>query len=73
MDFCFRCHRVEENDETRINTVNAITFNSKHGTFATVGSDGNFTVWNKDTKSKYKSSKNPAPLPMTAACFSEDA
>jgi len=37
-----------------------------------VGSDGTYIVWNKDTKSRYKQSVK-APLPMTAACFSDDA
>jgi WD40 repeat protein len=72
-DFCFRCHRVDDDQESKVHTVNGISFNKKFNTFASIGSDGNYTVWNKDTKSKYKYSKNPAPLPMTAVCFSEDA
>ena len=71
-DFCFKCHRVETPTEGDACTVNHIAFNKKHNTFATVGSDGSYIIWNKDTKSRYKASK-PTPAPMTAVCFSEDA
>ena len=71
-DFCFKCHRTEANGEGDAYTVNCISFNKIYNTFSTAGSDGTFINWNKDTKSRYKSSK-AAPLPMTACCFSEDA
>lgn len=71
-DFCFKCHRVEAGNEGDAYTVNHISFNKTYNTFSTVGSDGTFIIWNKDTKSRYKSSK-AAPLPMGACCFSEDA
>mgnify|MGYP006105296387 CR=1 FL=1 len=73
LDFCFKCHRVEVGGATGdAYTVNNISFNKKWGTFSTVGSDGTFIVWNKDTKARYKSSK-AAPMPMTNCCFSDDA
>ena len=72
-NFCFKCHRKEEGDEGDAFTVNSISFNSKHNTFITAGSDGNYIVWNKDTKSRYKMAKTPCHLPMTNVCFSEDA
>ena len=71
-DFCFKCHRVETGGEGDAYTVNNISFNKKHSTFSTVGSDGTYIVWNKETKARYKSSK-VTPLPMTHCCFSEDA
>ena len=43
----------------------------QYNTFATYGSDGAIIVWNKDTKSKYKSSKK-FPAPFTSAAFTED-
>ena len=76
-DFCFKCHRVENSSngsagEGDAYTVNCISFNRIYNTFSTAGSDGTFINWNKDTKSRYKSSK-PCPFPMTVCCFSEDA
>jgi len=53
-------------------TLNAVKFNTKYGTFATFGSDGNFTTWNKDTKSKYFGSKT-FPQSVQAADFSDNA
>lgn len=41
--FAFKCHR----QETQVYSVNAICFNNKFGTFATVGSDGVCNFWDK--------------------------
>ena len=73
-DFCFKCHRSENaaTNDGDAYTVNHIAFNKLYGTFATVGSDGTFIVWNKDTKSRYKSSK-AAPMPMCAVAFNDEA
>jgi mRNA export factor len=71
-DFCFKCHRNEKTSDGDVYTVNAISFNKKFNTFCTVGSDGTFTIWNKDSKSRYKMSK-PAPLGMTACAFNDEA
>ncbi len=72
-DFCFKCHREEQKNATKadVYSVNAITFNQEYNTFATCGSDGTIIIWNKDSKSKYKSSKK-FPCPFTASCFTED-
>jgi mRNA export factor len=43
--FAFKCHRQDSN----VYSVNAIAFNSTFGTFATVGSDGVVTYWDKGT------------------------
>jgi len=37
-----------------------------------MGSDGNYFIWNKDTKSRLRSTK-PAPWPITAGDFIENA
>lgn len=52
-------------------SVNGITFNSMYNTFVTWGGDGSWNIWNKDSKSKYKSSAR-FPAPMTAASFIDD-
>ena len=41
------------------------------GSFATVGADGCFFIWNKDTRSRLKASK-AGPSPVTAADFVEN-
>ena len=72
-DFCFKCHRDEKTGgDPIIYAVNAMSFNRVYDTFATCGSDGTWVIWNKDTKSRYKSS-NKSPMPITAACFSRDS
>ena len=57
-DFCFKCHRVENQTtgDGDVYTVNCISFNKAHNTLCTVGSDGQFIIWNKDSKSRYKAS-----------------
>ena len=37
--------------------MNGFSFNKKHGTFYSFGGDGVYTSWNKDTRSKYRSSE----------------
>jgi mRNA export factor len=70
-DYCFKCHRVEENGIGKVYTTNGMAFNKAFGTFATYGNDGCYLVWNKDTKTRLKSTK-PAPWPITAADFLEN-
>ena len=72
-DFAFKCHRDESaaNKCAQVFSLNAITFNKTHSTFATIGADGHYFTWNKDTKSKYKSSKK-FPGSLCAADFSDD-
>lgn len=72
-EFCFKCHR-NENASTKtadVYQVNGFAFNKQHNTFASYGSDGVYVTWNKDTKSKYKSSKK-FPSPITACDMSDD-
>ena len=77
-DFCFKSHRIEEfgafHDQAPIKafTINGISFNRTFNTFATYGQDGCYFFWNKDTKSKLKSTK-AAPWPVTAADYLENA
>jgi len=71
-DFCFKCHRKEQGNDGDAFTVNKISFNKQHNTFATVGGDGTYIIWNKDTKARYRQSP-VAKQSMTAVCFSEDA
>eukprot|EP00045_Choanoeca_perplexa_P004539 m.38990 g.38990 ORF g.38990 m.38990 type:complete len:336 (+) comp12627_c0_seq1:106-1113(+) len=50
-NFSFKCHR----DNKNIYCVNDIGFHPAYGTFATVGSDGIFTFWDKENRNRLKS------------------
>lgn len=73
-DFCFKSHRVDDDPKlpsckpSQIYAVNGLTFNKKCNTFASYGQDGCYFFWNKDNKSKLKSTK-PGPCPITAADY----
>lgn len=57
-NFTFKCHRVNvSNNFQDIYAVNDIAFHPIHGTLVTVGSDGTFSFWDKDARTKLKSSE----------------
>jgi len=62
-NFAFKCHRNDKD----IFAINDLAFHN-FGTFATVGSDGNYIFWDKDSKQKLKSFV-PCPLPLTCCEF----
>lgn len=51
--------------------MNAISFHPVHGTLATVGSDGRFSFWDKDARTKLKTSEQ-LDQPITACCFNHN-
>lgn len=51
--------------------VNDIAFHPVHGTVATVGSDGTFGFWDKDARTKLKSSET-MEQPITRCCFNHN-
>lgn len=51
--------------------VNDIAFHPVHGTLATVGSDGTFSFWDKDARTKLKPSE-PMEQPITSCCFNHN-
>ncbi|CAG0886452.1 unnamed protein product [Cyprideis torosa] len=57
-NFTFKCHRSTEtiNGYQDIYPVNDIKFHPAHGTLVTVGSDGKFSFWDKDSRTKLKTS-----------------
>jgi len=63
---------VEEGQVGKVYAVNGVCFNKQFNSFATYGSDGSYFFWNKDTKSRLKSTK-AAPWPITSADFLENA
>ena len=69
-NFAFKCHRNTSSNPKQIFAVNAIAF-SRFGTFATVGADGKFNFWDKDSKQRLKQfpappAKMPQPIPCCA-------
>ena len=48
--------------------VNDISFHPVHGTLSTVGSDGKFSFWDKDARTKLKTSEQ-FDQPLTACSF----
>lgn len=57
--FSFKCHRstIQSNGIQDIFSVNDIAFHPVHGTLATVGSDGRYNYWDKDIRTKLKTSE----------------
>lgn len=51
--------------------VNDIAFHPVHGTVATVGGDGTFGFWDKDARTKLKSSET-MEQPITRCCFNHN-
>lgn len=70
-NFTFKCHRVNQSTGNiqDIYAVNDIAFHPVHGTLATVGSDGTFSFWDKDARTKLKSSET-IDQPITKCAFS---
>jgi len=57
-NFTFKCHRsVSTSPPQDIYAVNGIAFHPTIGTLATVGSDGKFSFWDKDARTKLKGSE----------------
>ncbi|XP_017772005.1 PREDICTED: mRNA export factor [Nicrophorus vespilloides] len=69
-NFTFKCHRSTGalNGFQDIYAVNDIAFHSVHGTLATVGSDGTFSFWDKDARTKLKPSE-AMEQPITRCAF----
>ncbi|ORM40318.1 Protein RAE1 [Babesia sp. Xinjiang] len=58
-NFSFKCHRQDSpGKSTQIYAVNAVDFHNVHGTFVTGGGDGNFTIWDKEHRSRVKTFNN---------------
>lgn len=69
-NFTFKCHRSNgtTNGYQDIYAVNDIKFHPTHGTLSTVGSDGRFSFWDKDARTKLKTSEQ-MEQPITCCCF----
>ncbi|CAJ0578419.1 unnamed protein product, partial [Mesorhabditis spiculigera] len=68
-NFTFKCHRSTEvvNGFQEIYVVNDVAFHPQHGTLLTAGSDGRYSMWDKDARTKLKASEcYMAPLTSVA-------
>nr|QBH73994.1 mitotic checkpoint protein and poly(a)+ RNA export protein [Thermobia domestica] len=72
-NFTFKCHRSNGTPSgyQDIFAVNDIAFHPVHGTLATVGSDGRFSFWDKDARTKLKTSE-AMEQPITRCCFNHN-
>uniref|UniRef100_A0A8C4Q7M3 mRNA export factor n=1 Tax=Eptatretus burgeri TaxID=7764 RepID=A0A8C4Q7M3_EPTBU len=71
-NFTFKCHRSNgQTGPQDIYAVNQIAFHPVHGTLATVGSDGRFSFWDKDARTKLKTS-DVLDQPITACSFNHN-
>jgi len=72
-NFTFKCHRNNGavNGFQDIFAVNDIAFHPVHGTLSTVGSDGRFSFWDKDARTKLKTSE-ACDQPITKCVFNKD-
>jgi len=71
-NFTFKCHRSNAVQNVQdIYAVNDIAFHPTHNTLVTVGSDGRFSFWDKDARTKIKTSEQ-FNLPLTSCSFSHD-
>ncbi len=70
-NFTFKCHRSNGVNQgfQDIYAVNDIAFHPVHGTLATVGSDGRYSFWDKDARTKLKTSE-AMDQPITCCTFS---
>ncbi|KAE9549554.1 hypothetical protein FO519_007234 [Halicephalobus sp. NKZ332] len=68
-NFTFKCHRSPDlvNGFQEIYPVNDVCFHPQHMTLVTAGSDGRYTFWDKDARTKLKTSeKHQMPITKTA-------
>lgn len=72
-NFTFKCHRSNgaQGGYQDIYAVNDIAFHPVHGTLATVGSDGTFSFWDKDARTKLKPS-DPMEQSITRCAFNHN-
>jgi mRNA export factor len=66
-NFAFKCHR----HGNEVYAVNSLAFHPRYGTFATAGSDGVYTFWDKDSKQRLKLF-NRMDQSITASAFNRD-
>ncbi|GBM91731.1 mRNA export factor [Araneus ventricosus] len=69
-NFTFKCHRSNgtSNGYQDIYAVNDIAFHPVHGTLSIIGSDGRFSFWDRDARTKLKTSEQ-MDQPLTRCCF----
>ncbi|KLO19343.1 WD40 repeat-like protein [Schizopora paradoxa] len=76
--YTFRCHRQETKpglkDGGLVYAVNDIKYNPVHGTFASVGSDGQYCFWDGDNRQRLKSSPQATVNASISTCaFNRDS
>jgi len=67
-NFAYKCHRDMGHTPVNVYAVNGISFHPEWCTFATVGGDGSFAFWDKDSKQRLKQFEK-APTQLSAGQF----
>ncbi|CAJ0962690.1 unnamed protein product, partial [Mesorhabditis belari] len=69
-NFTFKCHRSAEiiNGYQEIYPVNDVCLHPTYGTLLTIGSDGRYSMWDKDARTKLKTSET-YQMPLTSCHF----
>ena len=70
-DFTFKCHKTDAS-MPEVFPVNDIAFNPRHGTFGTVGGDGIYAIWDKQSRSKLRFASLTSKSPITACDYSSN-
>lgn len=69
-NFTFKCHRSNGQNSSiqDIYAVNDMSFHPVHGTMVTAGSDGRYSFWDKDARTRLKISEQ-LDNPLTRCCI----
>lgn len=72
--YAFKCHRRmgDDGDVEYVYPVNALAAYPKHATFATGGSDGSVSIWNRDTKRRLRAIPKGFSTTVAQLAFSAD-
>ena len=71
-NFTFKCHRSNPGNNTTVQdiyAINDINVHPIHGSLSTVGSDGRYNFWDKDERTKLKTSDVVNNQPITCSAI----
>jgi mRNA export factor len=69
LDFTFKCHRLRQTD---VYPVNDVHFHPVTGAFATIGNDGVYNFWDKESRNRLKSHEIAQSKGLVRARFNND-
>jgi mRNA export factor len=69
LDFTFKCHRLRQTD---VYPVNDVHFHPVTGAFATIGNDGIYNFWDKESRNRLKSHEIAQSKGLVRGRFNSD-